>query len=892
MEVGLVRLIDIDTELKQSYLDYAMSVIVARALPDARDGLKPVHRRILHAMHAMGIRPGSDFKKSARIVGEVLGKYHPHGDMAVYDAMARMAQEFSMRYPLIEGQGNFGSIDGDPPAAMRYTEARMASLAMEMLQDLEKETVVFEPNFDGSLVEPSVLPASYPNLLVNGATGIAVGMATSIPPHNMNEVCNALIYMLENWSRLDKISQDDLMQFIQGPDFPTGGIILHDSKNGDNLAAAYGSGRGKVTVQARAHVEDMGRGRSRIIVTELPYQTNKASLIERIADLARAGQLEGLADLRDESDRQGMRIVIELSKTADPDAVLTRLYRQTPMQSTFSLIMLALVDGEPRMLSLKQALRVYLEHRAQVVRSRSQYDLARAMERLHILAGLRLALKNLDEVLQMIRAARDSEQAQARLMKRFKLSQIQAAAILDMPLRRLASLERKKIDTEFKDTETGIKELEALLASEKKIRAVIAGELAGIKDRYGDRRRTQIVESQKGRRGRPALTARDLVPDKQTWVAITDKGLISRTPGARLPRLAGRNAPALLIGAAGRDTLLLFDRKGTAVSVAVHTLPECDSPEQGNPVGGATPMPQGTQVVAGVALPGDLSPEQAESTYVISLTQKGMVKKSPISAYPGPSARPFQAVRVAEGDSLAWVGLGSAPNELCLISAMGHAIVFDESDVRPMGLAAAGVQAMRLEEGARLVGFGLPGSGDDVFIITEDGQAKRVAVADFPRQRRNGRGVLAWKSRETARIAGAVIGRPDDRAVAHLGRAADRSIRLGDAPRRNRAAGGKSLIDIKESDRLTGLTAPAPRLAAGPLAVPKPPAGKGKRRTKSKATAKSSRGRGGAPPGTQALKAGTSRKRRSKPKTAGRPATGEARKVSRKKPASRRSKSG
>jgi DNA gyrase subunit A len=892
MEVGLVRRIDIDSELQQSYLDYAMSVIVARALPDARDGLKPVHRRILHAMHAMGIRPGSDFKKSARIVGEVLGKYHPHGDMAVYDAMARMAQEFSMRYPLIDGQGNFGSIDGDPPAAMRYTEARMASLAMEMLRDLEKETVAFEPNFDGSLTEPSVLPSSYPNLLVNGATGIAVGMATSIPPHNMVEVCNALIYMLENWPRLDKISQDDLMQFIQGPDFPTGGIIIHDSKTGEDLAAAYGSGRGKVTVQARAHIEDMGRGRSRIIVTELPYQTNKASLIERIADLARAGQLEGLADLRDESDRQGMRIVIELSKSADPEAVLARLYRQTPMQSTFSLIMLALVDGEPRLLSLKQALRVYLEHRAQVVRRRSQYELARAMERLHVLAGLRLALKNLDEVLEMIRAARDSDQAQARLMKRFKLSEIQATAILDMPLRRLAGLERKKIDAEFKSTESRIRELEALLASEKKIRGVIATELADIKDRYGDRRRTQIVQPQRGRRGRPALTARDLVPDKQTWVTVTTKGLISRTPGARLPRLAGRNAPGLLIGSAGRDTLILFDRQGLAVSVAVHTLPECDSPEQGNPVAGATPMPQGTELVAGVALPAGLPPEQAESTFVISLTRQGMIKKSPLSAYPGPSARPFQAVRIPEGDSLAWVGLGTAANELCLISDMGYAIVFDESEVRPMGLAAAGVQAMRLDEGARLVGFGLSGSGDEVFLMTEDGQAKRVALADFPRQRRNGRGVIAWKSGEPALIAGAILGRPDDRAVAHLGRAAARSIRLADAPRRGRAAGGKSLIEVRESDRLTGLTAPLPRLAPVAATESRPPAGKGKARPRAAGAQKAGAAKASPASSKRAHPRGTSRRRRPESRRRGRPASGAVRKGSGKKPTSKRRKSG
>jgi len=418
MEVGLVRQIDINTEMQQSYLDYAMSVIVARALPDARDGLKPVHRRILHAMRTMGIRSDSGFKKSARIVGEVLGKYHPHGDMAVYDAMVRMAQDFSMRYQIVEGQGNFGSVDGDPPAAMRYTEARMSSLAMEILNDIGKNTVDFVDNFDGSLQEPTVLPSAVPNMLVNGATGIAVGMATSIPPHNMREVCDALTFLLKNWTRKEKISLDDLMKFVKGPDFPTGGIIVQrKQEDGDALKTAYGSGRGKITLQAKVHLEEMGRGRSRIIVTELPFQTNKSSLIERIADLARSGVLEGLADLRDESDRQGMRIVIELSKTADPEKVLADLYRRTPMQATFSIIMLALVDGEPRLLSLKQALRVYLEHRIEVVQRRTRFDLDHAKKRAHILEGLQVALKNLDDVIQLIRNSKDTDQARGRLMR-------------------------------------------------------------------------------------------------------------------------------------------------------------------------------------------------------------------------------------------------------------------------------------------------------------------------------------------------------------------------------------------------------------------------------------------------------------------------------------------
>jgi DNA gyrase subunit A len=804
MEVGMVRRINIDSEMQQSYLDYAMSVIVARALPDARDGLKPVHRRILHAMHAMGIRPTSDFKKSARIVGEVLGKYHPHGDMAVYDAMARMAQDFSMRYPLIDGQGNFGSLDGDPPAAMRYTEARMAPLAMEMLRDLEKETVGFAENFDGSLDEPTVLPAGLPNLLVNGATGIAVGMATSIPPHNMGEVCDALVYMLENWSHLDKITLDDLMGFIRGPDFPTGGIVLRSRDDADELAAAYGSGRGKIVVQARAHVEDMGRGRSRIIVTELPFQTNKSSLIERIADLARTGQLEGLADLRDESDRQGMRIVIELAKTAEPDRVLAELYQRTPMQSTFSMIMLALVDGEPRLLNLRQALRVYLEHRVEVVRRRSAYELARSLERAHILEGLRLALNHLNEVIEMIRGSRDAEQAEQRLRKRFKLSEIQARAILDMPLRRLANLERKKIDDEYKDTRKRIKDLEALLGSDKKLRTLIAEELLQIKSQFGDRRRTQIVEAKRGRRAEKAFRASDLVADKETWVVLTSKGLISRTPSARLPRLAGRSAPVVVLGANTRDVMYLFDERGNAVAVAVHTLPECDDPDEGNPVVGATPFGPGVKVVGGITVPQDQAGTQA---FLLAATEGGMLKKSPISTLPGPSARPFSALKVTEGDRLGWVSLTQGDDEICLVSNHGSAIIFNEDDVRPMGLSAAGVLGIRMDEpSARVVAMDLTRRGSELMLLSRDGLGKRTALSQFPRQRRHGKGVLAWKSGEGIELAGGAIGNEEDRFVAHLSKSPDRSMRFADVKRRARAGAGPTVIALKPDDEITGLT--------------------------------------------------------------------------------------
>ncbi len=839
MEVGMVRRIDIDAEMQQSYLDYAMSVIVARALPDARDGLKPVHRRILYAMHAMGIRPGVEFKKSARIVGEVLGKFHPHGDMAVYEAMARMAQPFSMRYPLVDGQGNFGSIDGDPPAAMRYTEARLERMAMEMLEGIDKDTVDFIDNFDGSLREPTVLPTAVPNLLVNGATGIAVGMATSIPPHNMGEVCDALTYLLENWSRLEKIGVEDLMAFIHGPDFPTGGIILRDKGDADGLASAYGTGRGKVTLQARVHIEDMGRGRSRILVTELPYLTNKSTLIERIAELARNGDLEGLADLRDESDRQGLRIVLELSKTATPEKVLAELFRRTPMQVSFGITLLALVDGEPRLLTLKQALRVYVEHRLEIVRRRSAFELARARERAHILEGLRTALLHLDEVVQLIRTSTDPEQAHDRLRKRYKLSEVQAKAILDMPLRRLSSLERKKIEQEHKEMLARIKELEALLGSEKKMRDQLVEELAQVKSTYGDRRRTLIAEARKGKGKKAALlTAGDLAPEKETWVVVTDDGLISRTPTARQPRLTGRSAPVLLIGAGGRDTLYLFEARGSGAALAVHTLPECDDPKDGIPVARATPFTEGEQVVAGVAVPPERSQLSSEACVVLA-TFSGMIKKTPLEALPGPSSKAFNAMNIADGDVLGWARVSRGHDQILMVSSSGQAIRFDEQEVRPMGLAAGGVLGIRFDEGAgvRVVGMDCLRAEVDLLLVREDGHAKRVALSQFPVQGRHGKGVLAWKATGGAQLAGTALGVEDDRVAVHQSRGAAKSLRVGDAPRRTRGAAGKALIEVKDSDRVVRITSSLPRVEV--LAPPEPEPTRGKPPTrKAKASAR------------------------------------------------------
>ena len=805
MEIGLVRKIDIDHEMQQSYLDYAMSVIVARAIPDARDGLKPVHRRILYAMHDMGIRPGTAYKKSARIVGEVLGKYHPHGDMAVYDAMARMAQDFSMRYPMVDGQGNFGSMDGDSPAAMRYTEARMAELSEYMLADIAKKTVNFSANFDDTLTEPEVLPAAFPNLLVNGITGIAVGMSTSIPPHNLGEVVDALVYMLNNWNKLDDVSVETLMQFIQGPDFPTGGLILDDGEV-YTLKTAYGRGRGRIKLRARAHIEEMSRGRNRIVITELPFMTNKSSLIGRIADLARDGKLEGLADLRDESDRQGMRIVIDLIRTADPEEILGELFNRTPMESTFSIIMLALVEGEPRLLSIKQSLRVYLDHRLEIIRRRSEHDLQRAKERAHVLEGLRVALENLDEVIDIIRRSRTVETAQNNLCKRFKLSDIQAQAILDMPLRRLASLERKKIEEEYKQVKGKIRELQNLLRSPNKMRETIISELTQLKDKFGDRRRTQVIHLKEGVETIP-IRMTDLAPSEMTWVMISTDGLISRTLEDKLPRQSGSAAPGWLLHANTHDTLYLVTEKGEAAAIPVHSLPERDKPTNGTPIPRVAPLAERDKLSAILSLPP--KNELAEGYYVITVTLGGMVKKTEVTEFPGPAAKPFTLVKVNDGDRLGWIRLSDGKSDILLMTAKGMAIRFSEDDVRPMGLVAAGVMGIKLKVGDEVIGMELLPQRYGVFLLASDGKAKRVPPKDFPTQGRYGQGVVAWKLPSALRLVGMAVGKGTVRATIHLANYTAKMTRLDDAPSRKRTAfRGVEVVEVRSGDRIVGFGVP------------------------------------------------------------------------------------
>ncbi|HEX6032914.1 MAG TPA: DNA gyrase subunit A, partial [Anaerolineales bacterium] len=694
---------------------------------------------------------------------------------------------------------------GDPPAAMRYTEARLTSAAIDILSDLNRNTVDFNSNFDDTLTEPEVLPAALPNLLVNGATGIAVGMATSIPPHNLSEVIDAIVYMLEKWEKLDDIDVETLMEFIHGPDFPTGGVILQE-KGDASIEAAYGTGRGRITVQAKAHVEEGERGRSRIIVTELPYMVNKSSLIERIADLAREGYFEGLSDLRDESDRHGMRIVLEVSKTADPEVILRDLYKRTPMQTTFSINLLALVDGEPRTLTLKQALRVYIEHRLNVIKRRAEFELERARQRAHILEGYLVALKNLDEVINIIRSASDVDTARGKLMKRYKLTEIQATAILDLQLRRLAALERKKIETEYKEVTATIKDLENLLKSPKRMRGVVADELLKVKGQYGDRRRTQIINVSGNGQAARTLTARDLLPEQQIWIGVTDEGLVSRTHDDKQPRQSGNDAPRWLVKASTTDTVYFVARSGRAAAVAAHILPQTDKLSQGALFHRVTPLTDNDSLAAVFALPSrkDKLPEE---TCIITATKLGMVKKSLVTELPGPSSQTFVLVRVNEGDRLIEVALtDNKTKDILLVTAQGMAIRFKEEEVRPMGLVAAGVNGLKLADKDEVVGMEILPAEGQIFLITTEGKAKRVEQKEFPVQGRYGRGVIAWDLSDKVRLAGVVADKPNHMATIHLTKGAPKSTRLDEVAVRKRAATrGDVVVDVKPGEEVVSV---------------------------------------------------------------------------------------
>ncbi len=809
MEIGIVRQVDINAEVQRAYLDYAMSVIVARALPDARDGLKPVQRRILFGMYDMGIRANTPYKKSARIVGEVLGKYHPHGDSAVYDAMARMAQDFSLRYMLVDGQGNFGSIDGDSPAAMRYTEARLAPIALEMLRDIEKETVDWSDNFDGTLKEPTALPANLPNLLVNGASGIAVGMSTNIPPHNLGEVVDGLVHLLDRWGQLDDIGVEDLLHFIPGPDFPTGGLVYRkDSAEGDDgLLKAYGTGRGRITLRARAHKEEVKGGRERIIVTEIPYQVNKTALIESIAGLARSGKLEGIADLRDESDRQGMRIVIDLVRGADSDKLLRELYRQTTLETRYGIILLALVNGEPRTLSLKKALTVFLEHRLEVLQRRARYELAQARARAHIVEGLLIALDNLDEVIDTIRRSRTVETARDNLRKKFKLSEVQAQAILDMPLKRLAALERKKLQDEYKELQETIKYLELLLRTPKQQRDVIRGELLTLKEQYADPRRTHILDVRGAQ-----LDLSALIPDQPVWVAVARAGLVARLPDdGKSPHIPSRPKEALVAmhAASTRDTLCLFTAEGKAVALPVHQLPEGQVWEgEGSAWNTLTHLEHNGELVTALALPE--SPPAGGTLFFVSA--RGQVKRMAPEELPGVGRDPALVMRLDEDDWLvdaAWV---KEDDEVVLGSTGGLGIRFAVAEVRPTGASAGGMAGMRLEAEELIVGVAVIAPRARLLTVTERGLAKRTEFGEVPPQRRGGKGVQLMKLGAGDRLIGVGTVLASGYFIPITQKGAAKTVPGRSAQEQGRATLGASVIALRGSDGVANVIVPKERL--------------------------------------------------------------------------------
>ncbi len=806
MDIGTIQQIDINNEMRDSYLDYAMSVIVARALPDVRDGLKPVHRRILYAMRDMGIRASSSHKKSARIVGEVLGKYHPHGDMAVYDAMARMAQDFSMRYTMVDGQGNFGSIDGDSPAAMRYTEARLSKLAEEMLIDLDKDTVDFIDNFDGSLQEPEVLPSRLPNLLLNGSSGIAVGMATNVPPHNLRELVAAINYMIDRYDEMDDVSVEDLMQFLPGPDFPTGGMIVGD----EGIRQAYSTGRGRIVMRGVATIEEMRGGKYMITITEIPYQLNKTTLIERIAELAREDRLDSVTDLRDESDRNGMRIVIELKRGAQPKRALNQLYKYTPLQSTFGAQILALVNDEPRLLSLKRALQFYLQHRQTVITRRTQHELDKAKSRAHILEGLLIALANLDDVIQTIRESQDADVAKERLMSRFKLSDAQAQAILDMQLRRLAALERQKILDEHKEVMAQIEYLEDLLAHPKKILEIIRTDLNEVAEKFGDDRRTHIAPDASS-----DLSEEALVKKEDVLVSITQKGYVKRVSETTY-RSQGRGGRGV-IGQSMKDeyevkfflrchtlsVLLFFSDKGKVYSEKVWQLPDEKRTGRGIPLFNIINLASNEKITAVVPVA-----DFDEADYCTMATVNGRVKRVELSHFESVRPSGLIAIKLEEDDQLGWVCLTTGEDDIMLITRNGQALRFSEKNIRPMGRQAMGVIGIRMKGKDKVAAMEVVEPDGDLLVITEKGFGKRTDLSEYHPKGRGTMGVATIDKhavKSIGRITEArVVQEKDEVSLISSGGIVIR-LAVKDISTQGRATRGVTIMHLEEGDTVAAM---------------------------------------------------------------------------------------
>jgi DNA gyrase subunit A len=728
----------IEEEMRNSYIDYSMSVIVARALPDVRDGLKPVHRRILYGMNELGLHPNRPYRKSARIVGDVLGKYHPHGDTAVYDSMVRMVQDFSMRYPLVDGQGNFGSVDGDAAAAMRYTEARLTPVAEEILSDIEKETVQFVPNFDESLQEPSVMPSMFPNLLVNGASGIAVGMATNIPPHNLNEVVDALVAVIKK----PDITVETLARIVKGPDFPTGGIITGST----GILEAYKTGKGKVVVRAKASVEINKSGKEAVIVNEIPYQVNKANLISSIADLVKEKKIDGISDIRDESDRDGMRIVMELKRDAQPQVILNQLYVHTQMQTTFGVILLALVEGRPRILTLKEMLEKFIEHRHQIILKRTKFELDKAEKRAHILEGLKIALDNIDEIVQLIKKSKTPDTAREGLMKRFNFSEIQANAILDMRLQRLTGLERKKIEEEYYQILKEIERLKAILASKEKQMALIRDELAQIKEKYGDERRTEIVGEAE------EFSIEDIIAEEDMVITISHSGYIKRFPvsGYKRQNRGGKGVIGADTGdedsvehlfiASTHHYILFFTGEGKCYWLKVHEIPQVGKGSRGRAIVNLLSLKGGEKINALVPVK-----DFDEKKCLFMATNLGLVKKTSLAAFRRPMKKGIAAISLKTGDKLIEAKLTEGGQDIVLGTRNGQAIRFHESDVREMGRAAAGVRGIHLADKDEVVGMVVIRRDATLLVVTEKGYGKRSDISDYRITSRGGKGIITLK---------------------------------------------------------------------------------------------------------------------------------------------------
>ncbi|MBF0979856.1 MAG: DNA gyrase subunit A [Clostridiales bacterium] len=791
---------EIHDEMKNSYIDYSMSVIVGRALPDVRDGLKPVHRRILYGMGILGVTPDKPHKKSAKIVGDVMGKFHPHGDSSIYDALVRLAQDFSIRYPLVDGHGNFGSVDGDGAAAMRYTESRMTPFALQMLRDIEKQTVDFVPNFDEEEMEPVVLPARYPNLLVNGSNGIAVGMATSIPPHNLREVIDATVYMIDN----NDATVDDLIKIVKAPDFPTGAIIL-----GKNAAKeAYRTGQGKVTVRAKTEIEETSKGKQQIVVTEIPYQVNKARLIEKIAELVKDKRIDGISYIRDESSRRGgMRIVIELKRDANPQITLNRLFKHTQMQDSYSMIMIALVKGEPKILSLYDILSEYLKHQKDVVTRRTIFDKNKAEARAHILEGLRIALDNIDEIIKIIRSSYSD--AKEKLIERFGLSDTQAQAILEMQLRRLQGLEREKIEEEYAKLLEMIAYYNSLLEDEKKLMGVIKDELLEVRDKYADERRTKIVADES------EIDEEDLIAEENVAITLTHLGYLKRMPSDtyKTQKRGGKGITGLttrendfvknLIMTSTHDTLMFLTNFGKAHKLKAYEIPEGGRTAKGTPAVNFLSLMQKERITAIIPIQ-----EFSEDKFLIGVTKSGTIKKTPLSQYDVMRKGGLVAINLKEDDELIGIQETTGNNNVIIVTKQGKCICFSEEEVRSMGRQAAGVRAIKLEDGDEVVSMELVKEGQELFVVTEKGYGKRTSVDEYKMQTRGGKGLLTYdkaKFKKTGELVGAMVVNEDDEMMLINSDGIIIRIRAAEVSRLGRSTQGVRIMKVEEDTNIIAL---------------------------------------------------------------------------------------